>query len=124
MGKREISCPYCGKKVNVTTGEISEIQGRKIGDLKEIKGADWYPLMKPIGHNEWHEDWTLGVGIECKCKRAYFVKDIQDEDQPLEASSSLFENTLLPWFCEPCGAVFTNPDMKCPTCGRAYAGGV
>ena len=118
MGKKEIVCPHCGKKKAKL-----ETDDKRVGALTDVKGLKWFPLIEPIGHNEWKEDWTIGIGLECKCGNAFFAYDIDSMEHPPEVLPVLKEGLLATWFCEPCGKAFVNHTLECPSCGKQYTGG-
>jgi hypothetical protein len=120
MGKKEIVCPHCGKKKAKI--EIKHRSGELVDEVN-VKGLNWFPTIKPVGHNEWMEGWADGLGLECKCGKAFFAYDIADPEQPPGVQKVLKENLLASWFCEPCGMAFVNHTLVCPSCGKHYAGG-
>ncbi|MHA1909078.1 MAG: hypothetical protein ACW98Y_17400 [Candidatus Thorarchaeota archaeon] len=112
MGKSSFECPRCRKKIKANWDD------KKPWVLKDIKGAPWYTLLKLEGPNQWVEDWREGVGVHCKCGKAYFVYNISDEHA--EISTDLKQNFSVAWFCNPCSKAFMNPNLECPTCNQQY----
>jgi len=113
MAKVKIICPNCEKK-------SYEVITSKEGTLENIKGAQWYPLMKSVGHNHWQEDWMLGVGVQCKCGKVFSIHGIQEGDPPIKAFQGLKDDLMLALYCEACDSAFMNPGHKCPTCGKQF----
>jgi hypothetical protein len=120
MEKKEIVCPHCGKKKAKI--EITYRSGGLVDEVK-VKGFDWFPTIKAIGHNEWMESLDNGIGLGCKCGKAFFAYDIASTEQPPSVEPGLRENLLAAWFCEPCGIAFANNTLVCPSCGEHYTGG-
>ena len=87
--------------------------------VKDVKGADWYPLLKQTGENEWVESWENGIALRCKCGRAFFVDGIAGVSG-IRARESLGDDISVAWFCPQCKSSFINPDMKCHRCGTQY----
>lgn len=110
MTKRKIMCHHCSKKFTVITN----------GDLKKVKGASWWPLMRKVDSVEWIEDWKLGIGLRCKCGKAFFAYGIQNEESDIQVEPSLREDLLLAWFCNSCRSSFIDQQMICPTCNTQY----
>ena len=109
----KIACPRCKK-------EVSLILDEKAGNsLKDVKGADWYPLLKQTDPTEWIESWKNGIAVNCKCGRVFFVRGLH-EGTGINISPNLENGTSVAWFCQRCKSSFLNPEMKCPKCGTQY----
>ncbi|MHA2199448.1 MAG: hypothetical protein ACXABN_06195 [Candidatus Thorarchaeota archaeon] len=114
MGKASVECPRCGKKVKINWDD------KKPWILKNLKGANWYPLLKKTENNQWIEDWREGIAVHCKCDKAYFVHNLIEESGQNQTETTLKQDFSVAWFCEPCGKGFMNSEMKCPTCNMEY----
>jgi hypothetical protein len=120
MGKKEVVCPHCGKKKAKI--EIKYNSDGLVDEVK-VKGLDWFPTIKSIGHNEWMEGVNHGIGLECKCGKAFFAYDITNLEQPPSVQPRLKEDMLASWFCQHCGIAFVNNTLVCPSCEKHYSGG-
>ncbi|MGY5860050.1 MAG: hypothetical protein RTU63_11825 [Candidatus Thorarchaeota archaeon] len=106
MAEIEVQCPKCNKSAKLNYDETTP----KV--LKKVKGADWKPLLKKTGRNEWTEDWRDGVAILCKCKTPYFVYNQN------EAQADLLEDYSAALFCKDCGTSFMSTSFECPRCQK------
>ena len=104
MVEIEIQCPRCNKKAKLDYDE------KRPHILDKVKGADWKPLLKLIGQNEWDDDWRIGIAVLCKCKNPYFVYNQK------EVHADLLDNFSIPLFCKNCKASFISSDYVCPQC--------
>ncbi len=117
MAKMELNCPHCGKgKVKIETDES------RAGALSEVKGLNWFQLLRQTGPNEWSDSTTNGLGFQCKCGKAFFAYNV-DTPEPAQVTPVLKEGLLGVWLCEKCGEVFAANPLTCPKCGTQYSGG-
>ena len=113
MGKLDVSCPHCGK------GAAILLEDKDEAGIKKVKGADWFPLLKRVGENEWTETWQNGVALLCKCERVYFATGLE-EGVNHEIMMEPPEEYSVPLFCRVCGKSFISSDRRCPMCGRQF----
>jgi hypothetical protein len=110
--KIEVRCPHCDKKKMKI----------HFSDEKGVQHADreWFPLLQSIGESAWDNDSAQGIALECKCKRAFFVHNLNTEGIEPEVLPQLKPGFSVAWFCKKCGASFMGQDMTCPGCGTVY----
>ncbi|MFW9813125.1 MAG: hypothetical protein ACFFF9_11765 [Candidatus Thorarchaeota archaeon] len=111
MLKEQTVCPHCGKK--------SKIEYDPVNGIKKLD-RPWQPIIQLTGQNEWDESWKIGIAIECKCKKSFFVYNLGEEDAPLNVLPKISPDQILPVFCQKCKQAFIDPDLICPTCGTNF----
>ena len=111
--KVKVVCPNCNK------GKYDVVY--KDGKLIGPKGAKPSTMIKQISESSWEKDWRIGIAALCKkCKKAFYLYDIDEQVLNLSVETGLREGLIVPWFCQKCKHSFIDPSMTCPSCGTSY----
>ncbi|MFX1562714.1 MAG: hypothetical protein ACFFDP_05355 [Promethearchaeota archaeon] len=110
--KVKVVCPHCGKHKH-------DVEFKEDG-FHEVKGRYWTVLMQQKAESKWMKGPQIGVAADCKCGGVFFIYNIDAGPNNLQVEPRPRANQLVPWFCDDCGQSYLTPDLKCPTCGRAY----
>ncbi|MHA2242198.1 MAG: hypothetical protein ACXACE_11390 [Candidatus Thorarchaeota archaeon] len=114
MGAQEVICPHCQKqKVKVDFDD-------KTGAFKKIKGGNWVPTVAEQGAENWVQDPSLGIAVNCKCGKHYFIHSYQQNPVSYEVSNAIPTGQHHAVYCVSCTTSFIDPGMKCPSCGKQY----
>jgi hypothetical protein len=112
LGKMEVVCPHCeNHKYNLETD-------KKTGSFKKFKGGDWSPLLTNLGEDDWVKDPEQGIAVKCKCRRHFFLYNIEHEE--LKVEDVLREGSYSVFYCQKCSLASVDSSMACPSCGKQY----
>lgn len=111
--KQKVVCPHCVKEKH--TIETHVVDG--LETVKNTGKAKWHPLLKKESEEVWQRDISIGLGIECKCGRTFFVFNVMNENS-LKVSPELSDNLFSPAYCIQCRSAFVSQDLVCPTCNK------